>query len=196
MVCAHTRATHTHICLSVVSLGVQVVVSSGSVCVGNELPCARINTVRSLTQIRFRGTHFMSTLMALGCSWRGARRGRGRGARAQTRPSDVLEIESRSRFGLFARHTRLTCGDERVYCGETLTGHAHARTRVRTRGRDSFALWKICLCVCSLTSHQCVSTINLKRTVTFFARKRRTVYNARTTSTHVKILWVTVRGRS
>ena len=134
-------ATHTYLTVSLWSLW--VVVSSGSICVGNELPCARINTVRSLTHIRFRGTHFMAR----------------RGARTHARSE---EIESRlSRACVAGRGA--SRGGERETCRVcTLwkTGHAHARTRVR---RDS-------LCGKSLRSHQCVSTISLKRTVRLFLR--------------------------
>ena len=178
---ARTRARHTHICLSVVSLGVQVVVSSGSVCVGNELPCARINTVRSLTQIRFRGTHFMSTLMALGCSWRGARPRAGPGgARADTplrRPRDRIEIALRP---LRAAHTPHVRRRESVLWRDP--------DRTRTCAHESSYTWtrlvrtveNLSLCVLSHVSPMCIND-KPQTNCYFFARKRRTVYNARTT---------------
>ena len=101
---AHARDTH-----SVSLWSLWAVVSSGSLCVGNELPCARINTVRSLTHIRFRGTHFM------------ARRG------ARTHARSEAEIESIS----LARRGASRGGERDVSCVYTV------EDRTRTCAHES-----------------------------------------------------------
>ena len=105
MCCARARATH----ISVSLWSLWAVVSSGSICVGNELPCARINTVRSLTHIRFRGTHFM------------ARRG------ARTHARSEAEIESIS----LARRGASRGGERDVSCVYTV------EDRTRTCAHES-----------------------------------------------------------
>ena len=136
MCCARARATH----ISVSLWSLWAVVSSGSICVGNELPCARINTVRSLTYIRFRGTHFMAR----------------RGARTHARSEEIESISSLARAartgvvcenmqGLGAKLRKLAgqakictpLAGEVTDCENTHCGLAHT-VRVRPVGRPSF----------------------------------------------------------